>query len=215
VTIIELRKHRFEEPLGNLALGFLDAAAGLFQRANNHVGEVDWAFYPAAHCFRHGLELFIKQMSIYVAYERRDAKLLYERGHRLKAQWERIKADADSLMIRAQSVEEDLGMNLEEVDLAIDEVDLQDPSGDVFRYPESVLPANAKRLRTRNDTPPRTDANLADWVGLSTNTLEAVRIILYAAQEFAYNLASERAHVIDSFHQTVIRFYATLNTPES
>ena len=85
----------------------------------------------------------------------------------------------------------------------------------LFPVPLGPMMASICRRGTRNDTPPRTDANLADWVGLSTNTLEAVRIILYAAQEFAYNLASERAHVIDSFHQTVIRFYATLNTPES
>jgi len=33
---------------------------------------VDDAVYPAAYCLRHGLELLVKQMSIYVAHELED-----------------------------------------------------------------------------------------------------------------------------------------------
>src|SRR5262249_12355999 len=75
-----IRNNPHFEPMGIYASGFLDSAAALFARADRGEGLVDFAFYPAAYCLRHGLELFIKQMTICVAYELHDETLLYDPG---------------------------------------------------------------------------------------------------------------------------------------
>ena len=69
MAVVDIRMNQHFEPLGIYALGFLDSAVALLSRADSGAGFVDFAVYPSVYCLRHGLELFIKQMSIYVAYE--------------------------------------------------------------------------------------------------------------------------------------------------
>ena len=62
MAVSDLRVNRASETVGIYALGFLDAAVALFERADEGQGLVDLTFYPAAYCLRHGLELLAKQM---------------------------------------------------------------------------------------------------------------------------------------------------------
>lgn len=87
MAVADIQMNQHFERLGIYALGFLDSASALFRRAEEGTGLVDYAIYPAAFCLRHGLELFIKQMSVYAAYETNNPGLLYVPGHELEEAW--------------------------------------------------------------------------------------------------------------------------------
>src|SRR5690349_16954143 len=69
----------------------LDSAAAEFRRANEGHSYAEVAIFPAAFLMRHGLELMAKQMSIYMAYEYRNASLLYKREHSLEVLWSSVR----------------------------------------------------------------------------------------------------------------------------
>ena len=60
MAVAELNANKRSEGLGVYAVAFVDSAVALFGRANDGRGLVDFAFYPAAYCLRHGVELFVK-----------------------------------------------------------------------------------------------------------------------------------------------------------
>src|SRR5580704_6076274 len=97
MALAHLAANRQSDTMGIYAVGFLDAAVALFERANHGAGMVDLTFYPAAYCIRHGVELLVKQLSVYVAYELRDPGLLYEPDHDVLKAWERIKAYVEAM----------------------------------------------------------------------------------------------------------------------
>ena len=161
------------------AVGFLDAAVALFARANEGRGMVDLTFYPAAYCLRHGVELLVKQLSEFVAYELRDPSLLYELNHDHSAAWERIKvhvenvADAD-----ARHGDTEIQDDLDVMTGMVEELDELDARGTLLRYPEFVKGAKGQRPRSRDDTHvPFDDVNLDDWHATAVATLAAAHAL--------------------------------------
>jgi len=196
------------EPLGIFALGFLDAAAALFDRADQGAGLVDYAIYPAAYCLRHGLEVVIKQMSIYVAYEMSDPRLLYVPGHGLKDAWLRI--DNDLIEI----VEDEQDRNPQSTGIVeqcksliaiIDELDALDPKGTLFRYPEEVQTSRERARALVDRPPPFQEVNLSDWAKRARSAFDSAQALLSMAYSRAADLAQERGDPPIHFHETVMK----------
>lgn len=205
MAVADITMNKHFEPVGIYALGYLDAAAGLFDRADKGHGLVDYAFYPAALCLRHGLELFIKQISIYVAYEMTDPALLYKPGHRLGQEWGKLKEFVGDL-IRSSSPGEDLQSHLDVIDSVIEDLDELDPTGTLFRYPEDVTAEKSGKPRTRQDRPPPFDTiNLTDWASTARSVLTAAQLLLYDARDRAGALASQRGDPPIHFHDTTMK----------
>lgn len=204
MSVIDITMNQHYEPLGIYAEGFLDAAAALFNRAVRGEGLVDYAFYPAAYNLRHGIELFVKQMSIYVAYEHRDPARLYAPGHSLADAWKEIRDDVYGWGEYTSS-EDNVRDELDIVDDVLEQLHELDPKGTLFRYPEFVRAATEKKPRIRNDEPPPFNViNLRDWASTADAVLEAVRSILYVAEETASGLAQQRGDPPIHFQKTVM-----------
>jgi len=195
MAVADLNANKVSEGLGVYAVAFLDSAVALFGRANDGHGLVDFAFYPAAYCFRHGIELFVKQISIYVAYELRDPRLLYEVGHGLSDPWKRVAESAEWIVNDWSTGSAELRHSLDVVNTAIEDVAELDAGGNLFRYPEFVKNANAaaNKPRTRVDTHvPFDSVNLADWHATAAATLSAAQSLLYEWSERANDLRAVR-----------------------
>lgn len=212
VAVADIRANKFFEPMGRYALGCLDAALGLFERANADRGYVDYAFYPAAQSLRHGLELFIKQMTIYIAYEMRRPDFLYERGHDLQEQWNAIRDWVRSnFQEAALRVGDDPRHSLEVVEALISEFHRLDPKGTLFRYPEDVvvrekrvMGESDKKEKTRRlvETPvPFDSVDFDEWARAAREALGAAQEILYHAAEHAAEIAYRRGHHAFNFHR--------------
>lgn len=179
--------------LGSYSAGFVDAAIALFRRAREGRGLVDFTFYPAAYCLRHGIELFVKQLSEYVAYEVRDPKVLYQPGHDLDAAWSRITEMVEWNAHEPGATGEDLSHHLDVINSVIEELHELDPRGSLFRYPECVQRARPDRPPSRQDTHvPFDDVNLEDWEATAEAVLDAVQTLLYEWGERASFLRDRR-----------------------
>jgi hypothetical protein len=183
MALAELRANRTSETVGIYAIGFLDASVTLFGRANQGRGLVDLTFYPAAYCLRHGLELLAKQMSVYVAYELRDSRLLYRQGHRFEELWQRQTAYVEALADGAPERAEEMRQHLDVLNTAVGELHELDPSSMLFRYPEDVR-VNATGERTRTDQHVPFDAvNLGDWHATAEAVLNAAQALMWEVGE--------------------------------
>jgi len=163
-----------------------DSAAALFERANRAHGWahglVNFAFYPAAYCLRHGLELFIKQMSIYLAYKAADPTMLYGRGHSLEEAWARIRDHVrEHSDIVACSVGEwcdhDVPHLLDVIESLVQQLHELDPDGTILRYAEHVRGRGPERQVTPQP-PPFDLVNLDDWAAMSSAALRAATVLL-------------------------------------
>lgn len=198
------------EPLGIYARGFIDSAQALFERADEPRGLVDFAFYPAAYCLRHGIELFVKQMCIYTAYEAEDPQLLYAPSHDLKQNWDAIRGNVENNAYEAgRSLdcwgEQNMREHFESVELAIENLHLMDPSGQLFRYPERLKINKKQGTRTRTtQSPPFEAVDLGAWGTVCANCLEAVTMLLAHAEEVVSDLARRRGHLPLDFHDLVM-----------
>jgi len=207
MAIADIRNNQHFEPLGIYALAFLDSASALFRRADEGIGLVDYAIYPAAFNLRHGLELFIKQMSIYAAYEMKDRALLYLPGHGLEQAWQSVKEYVTDIVDHDYSGERDEALShLDVVTTTIEELHEMDPRGTLFRYPEDVKDVKKKKPRARTDQPPPFDmVNLADWAAISASTFDAVQYLLNNGHDRAESLAHQRGDPPIHFHETVMK----------
>jgi hypothetical protein len=177
MTIADLRANNLSEGLGIYAIGFLDGAVAIFSRANASRGLVDCAIYPGAYCLRHGVELFVKQMTVYVAYETHDPDLLYEPGHSLEKVWSTVVESVD--WYADQHCGEDLRHHVDVINGMIAELEELDARGTLFRYPEFVQPAKKNQPRAREGTPvPFERVNLDDWSAMAEATLAAAQSLL-------------------------------------
>jgi hypothetical protein len=204
----EIRFNRYCEPLGIYAEGFLDSAVAIFARANAGEGLVDFAFYPGAYCLRHGLELFIKQTSIYAAYIDREPALLYSPNHHLAEQWakqrpfvaELLNSGRYSCAVGSKELAA-LEHGLDVIDDLVEELDEADSGGMLFRYPECV----SKQPRTVTPTPPAEDAiSLHDWHAKSASALVAVQSLLAHLGDCASIMKAHRGEQFISFQDHVI-----------
>ena len=214
MAIAEIGFNRYAEPLGLYAEGFLDSAVAIFERADKGTGLVDLAFYPGAHCLRHGVELFIKQVSVYAAYVERDAGLLYVPNHYLAEQWARqrpfvaefLDTQRYSCTLGSEEVAA-LDDALDVIDELVEELDEADRNGMLFRYPEHV----AKAPRVVTPTSPDADAiNLADWRATAESAHVAVNSLLAQLEEQASVLKVHRGEQFVSFHEHVVASYLTI-----
>lgn len=177
MALAHLAANRQSDTIGIYAVGFLDAAVTLFARANEGRGMVDLTFYPAAYCLRHGVELLVKQLSVFVAYELRDASLLYEPGHYLSKAWEPIKAYVEELANAAPG-EDELSHHLDVLTGMVKKLHELDERGTLLRYPEFVKAAKGTRPRQREDTHvPFDDVNLDDWLATAQSTVAAAQVL--------------------------------------
>lgn len=208
MAVATLALNKNDETLGCYSLGFLDSAVALFKRADAGLGMVDLAFYPAAFSLRHGLELFIKQMSVYLAYEMRDPSLLYKKLHGLKEVWDAIRGHVQEQGREAACgssgwAAADIPHHLDVVESLILTFHEIDPAGTLFRYPENVFNKNGER--TLLDTHVPFDlVNLSDWSAISSATLEAAQLLLGFADDRATWVANRRGDVPRNFHQLVL-----------
>lgn len=171
--------------VGLYSLGFFESAVTLFERADRGRGLVDLAFYPAAFCLRQGLELLLKQMSIYFANAYRKPGLLYKKGHKLKDTWKAVRdlVEDEATGPFADPGEDTLG-HFDVIDSLIDEFDEIDPTGMLFRYPEDLF--NDKGTRVVVQTPVPFDlVNLSDWAAKASAALEAAQQLESVVQEMA------------------------------
>lgn len=211
MAVADIRMNQHFEPVGIYALGFLDSAQALFQRADDGRGLVDYAFYPAAYCLRHGIELFVKQMSIYVAYELADQKLLYAPNHNLDKTWKKIRdtvqwATSEAAHSLTAWGEEDMRHQFDVIDSTLQRLHDLDPRGTLLRYPEFVKPQKGEKPRERTAQPPPFESvNLGDWAGISGACLGAATLILGHAKESADTVARRRGHTSFGFHDLTIR----------
>lgn len=210
MAIADIRNNQHFEPLGIYAMAFLDSASALFRRADEGAGLVDYAIYPAAFNLRHGLELFIKQMSIYAAYEMNDSSLLYLPGHDLEQAWQSVKEYVTDIVDHDYGGERHKALShLDVVSTTIEQLHEMDPRGTLFRYPEDVKdakPAKKKKPRARTDQPPPFDmVNLADWAAISASTFGAVQYLLDNSHERAESLAHQHGDPPIHFHETVMK----------
>jgi hypothetical protein len=206
MALAHLAANRQSETIGVYSVGFLDAAVALFARANEGRGMVDLTFYPAAYCLRHGVELLVKQLSVLVAYELRDPKLLYEPGHDLAAAWEPIKAyveevtDADAL-----HGDNELPHHLDVLTGMVEELHDLDLRGTLLRYPEFVKSGKGARPREREDTHiPFDDVNLDDWLATAEATLAAAQALRWSLESRADYIRSQRGEPPVPFADLVI-----------
>lgn len=204
MSMVDITMNQHYEPLGIYAEGFLDSAAALFNRAVRGEGLVDYAFYPAAYNLRHGIELFVKQMSIYVAYEHRDPARLYAPGHSLADAWKEIREDVYGWG-QYTPPEESFQDHLDVIDSVLEDLHELDPSGTLFRYPEFVRAEKGTKPRIRKDEPPPFNVvNFRDWASTADAVLESVRTVLYVAEESASFLAEQRGDPPIHFQKTVM-----------
>lgn len=202
MALADIRTNRYDEPLGIYALSCFDAAAALFERADDGHGLVDYSFYAAAQSLRHGLELLAKQLSIYIAYDKRDPSLLYGKGHPLEGQWELVKTFfAEHTYELSSRTDEDFRHHADVLEGLAEQFNRLDPAGTLFRYPEDVKqPKNGPRSVV--DTPvPFDTVNLGDWKASSRAALVAATLILDVVEEWADDIARERGHVPRQFHK--------------
>ena len=139
----ELHINRQDETVGMYAIAFLNAASSIFEH-----GICDFAPYPGMYCLRHGLELFVKQMTVYEAYEMRNKALLYRIGHGFLETWEQVKPYIEDCT-RGGSYAPPDGPGLDtiaRIDHTIREIHGADPSGMLYRYPEHFV--KGKRVDT-------------------------------------------------------------------
>lgn len=204
--VADIRMNQHFEPVGIYALGFLDSAEALFRRASDGHGLVDFAFYPAAYCLRHGIELFVKQMTIYLAYELLDQDLLYAPNHNLDENWKKIRSIVDSTTTEAAYSltswgEEDMCHQFDVIDSTLQQLHELDPRGTLLRYPEFVKPQRGEKPRERITHPPPFEVvNLGDWAGISGACLQAASLILGHAKESQDEVAHRRGHTPLGFH---------------
>lgn len=209
MAVADIRMNQHLEPVGIFAIGFLDSAAALLRRADNGAGMVDYAIYPGIYTLRHGIELFLKQMSIYLAYEAKDPSLLYVPGHQLPDAWRAISAEMARLadLLQFDPDFSDVLSAREHLDVLADTIDRLhelDPNGQIFRYPEWVS-APERKPRTRRDQPPPFDmVSLRDWASIAEAVFEAAKCFLAYGRERATSLAAERGDPPIHFHETVM-----------
>lgn len=133
----ELHINKIDETVGIYAVSFLDAAARIFEH-----GICDFAPYPGMFCLRQGLELFVKQMTVYHAYEMRDKDLLYKKGHGLLPLWEGVEAHIRECVSDAAfyGISDELNVeNVKRIDETIRHIHNVDPGGMLYRYPEDIV----------------------------------------------------------------------------
>jgi hypothetical protein len=134
--IAELHINKQDETVGIYAVAFLDAARTIFEH-----GICDFAPYPGMYCLRHGLELFVKQVTVYEAYEMRDKRLLYRKGHGLLEIWECVRGHVEECAREASYVSPDyVGAEaIARIDDTVREIHEVDPGGMLYRYPEDIV----------------------------------------------------------------------------
>ena len=168
--IAELHINKQDETVGIYAAAFLDAASVIFEH-----GTCDFAPYPGMYCLRHGLELFAKQLTVYAAYELRDKRLLYRKGHGLLEIWERVKCHVDECVCGSSYVGPD-GVGpaaLERIDDTIRHIHAVDPGGMLYRYPEDMV-----KGKGRVDTHfPEDRFDLSKWKRLADALLADCQLI--------------------------------------
>lgn len=154
--IAELHINKIDETVGVYAAAFLDAATKVFEH-----GLCDFAPYPGMYCLRHGLELFVKQMTVYRAYEMRDKSLLYRKGHGLLVTWEEVKPHIEECIEETALTGGDEldSESISRVDETIRYLNHVDPGGMLYRYPEDIV-----KGKGRVDTHfPEDRVDLAMW----------------------------------------------------
>jgi hypothetical protein len=175
----ELNSTKLWDALGSYSVGFLDAAVALFDRAKSGTGLVDCTFYPAAYCLRHGVELFIKQMSLYAAYEMRDKKLLYTPNHDLAAAWKLTRPYVEDVAERAAEFEPEIDHvhHFHVIESMVEELHELDARSTWLRYPEFVRTdkKTGERIGRADTFMPFNVVHLGDWHAKAEATLEAVQ----------------------------------------
>lgn len=167
--IAELHINKIDETVGIYAFAYLDAAAQVFAH-----GICDFAPYPGMYCLRHGLELFVKQVAVYVAYEMRDTCLLYRKGHAMLATWDAVKSHVEDACgpntLSSDCISQE---SLDALDGVIRELHDLDPSGMLFRYPEDLV-----KGKGRIDTHfPADRFNLRDWQHIAEEALTTCQAV--------------------------------------
>jgi hypothetical protein len=202
--LAHLAANRTSDTIAMYAMGFLDASVALFERAHDDCGPVDLAFYPAAYCMRHGVELLIKQLSIFAAYEMRDTGLLYEPGHSLAKAWEPIQAFVADVV--RESAGDDLRHHVDVLTGTVDELHDLDERGTLLRYPEFVKNAKGSTPRLRVDTHvPFDDVNLTDWLAMAEATRVAAQLLYGELSGRASYLRMQRNHPPEPYEDLIKR----------
>jgi hypothetical protein len=192
----ELHVNKIDETVGIYAFAFLDAAAKIFEH-----GICDFAPYPGMFCIRHGLELFVKQTTVYLAYELRDKSLLYRKNHKLLPQWEAAKPHLEEVVEEGSHMAQD-GISLEtiaRIDCTIRRIDSVDPGGMLYRYPEDIV--NGKRIDTHF---PDDQCYLPEWQHLAIELLADCQALEYFLGQRCGFLKSSREDWGTSLYDVVV-----------
>lgn len=119
--------------LGHYANGFFAGADAMVDYARQRqTFYVDVLVYPVAFSYRHGIELYLKQiLSHLIAFNQSGRKL--KKGHNLDYYWNKCQEEIDS----TDEIEFP-SETLETMSELIGYFCEFDPSGQVFRYPEDI-----------------------------------------------------------------------------
>lgn len=118
--------------LDDYGRGFFEGGHAAIRAAENGDGPIDVLIYPAAFCYRHGIELHLKRM-IVLLNDLLETGETFAKNHQMRKLW----ADACALHGRLPRPL----LPSDRIDLAgklIGYFDAFDPTGQVFRYPEDI-----------------------------------------------------------------------------
>jgi len=112
------------------AWGYIDAGHAIVRAAEERETPVDVVVYPATYCYRHGVELWLKHLAVYLPPLWGEASQLRP-THKLSDNWEFVK----QYFPRENAFDPD-GDAVPFLDKVIANLVDFDPSGEVFRFPE-------------------------------------------------------------------------------
>lgn len=112
--------------------GFFHAGQAIIRAARDFSVPVDIGVYPATFSFRHGTELYLKQLIASVSSLNGEPKP-WKKGHDLAKLWDRLCAE---IFTAGPDVFDQTDYQMVNK-IILDFVEI-DPTGQVFRYPEDV-----------------------------------------------------------------------------
>lgn len=118
--------------LYDYAMGFFIGGHACVQMAEEEAGPVDLLVYPSAFNYRHGIELFLKQLVVSFNEILKSGET-FKKNHGMLSLWQevvRLHGELPKPLLAEEQVKR--------VDELIGYFDAFDPTGQVFRYPEDI-----------------------------------------------------------------------------
>lgn len=117
--------------MADYGFGFFEGGKAVIEACKAGHFAVDVLVYPAAFNFRHGIELYLKQLIAMMSFLNTGKG--YQKDHKITGLWQRFLEEREILDDRPFQTSD-----IEEVGKIIEAFWEIDPTGQVFRYPEDI-----------------------------------------------------------------------------